>query len=202
MTGTMEKEPKRFNGIPLFNLVVGSVFGAAAGRSNLVIRFVYGRFAGEYDPTIEDSYRTKAVIDGEEFFVDCLDTAGGEDYPALRNQYFMKADGILFVYDVTRRETFDQLKPFVDEIKTLLKKDQLPAVICGNKIDLSEQRQVQSSEGKAFADSLGIPFIETSAKTGENVEEAFFTVIRTCRPNENDNLHEKKDEGRRQCIIC
>jgi len=193
-----------------FKLVVGSIFDSSAGRSALVLQFFYHRFLKDYDPTIEDTYMKEFTVDGEPVVLNILDTAGDEEYSALRDQYARVCDGFLVVYDVTRRSTFDKLDELLTGYSSAkqMKKNELPVVICGNKCDCSDdERQVQKSEGQAFADSYGFPFIETSAKEGINVEEAFSLVVRTYRPNDNDNLDENQRNTRRHkdhhtCVIC
>ena len=199
-----EREPKEFK------LVVGSIFGSSAGRSALVFQLITQKFVKEYDATIEDSYRKLFTIDGEPVVLNVLDTAGDEDYSALRDRYERTCDGFLVVYDVTRRSSFDKLDELLtrySEIRSM-KKNKLPVVICGNKCDCSEdERQVQKSEGQTYADSYGYPFIETSAKERINVEEAFFLVVRTYSLNVNDNHNDKQRNTRHRtdhhtCAIC
>ena len=197
----MEPEPR------VYKLVVGSIFGSRAGRSALTIQFVQHHFVSMYDPTIEDSYRKQVTIDGETFCLNILDTAGDEEYSALRDFYERECSGILLVYDVTNRITFDGLDAQCDHYCQVrgVTKDKLPIVVCGNKCDCSDsERQVPTSEGQSFADKYGYPFIETSAKTGQNVDEAFFTVVRLYGTNENEDksYHGTSQHSRPKCVIC
>jgi small GTP-binding protein len=102
------------------------------------------------------------------------DTAGGERFRLKIRDWFGDAAGFMIIYDVTDRSSFECLPMWVDYIKTT--PDRARLVIVGNKSDLHDQRQVSFEEGKAFADTAGVPFIETSAKTSANVEAAVLSL--------------------------
>ena len=191
---------------PELEIVVGSIFDSHAGRSALVVRLVCNKFVANYDPLVEDSYRKEVTVDGERIVLNIIDTAGGEEYSIGRDSYEKKCDRILLVYDVTNRTTFDGLEDQCDHYCRVrdVTKHELPIVLCGNKCDCSDsERQVLTSEGQSFADKYGYPFIETSAKDNINVEEAFFTVVRTyLNDNSSANDREKvKKHHRPTCII-
>merc|ERR1711977_265199 len=133
-----------------YKLVV--VGGGGVGKSALTIQLIQNHFIDEYDPTIEDSYRKQVTIDDETCLLDILDTAGQEEYSAMREQ-------ILRVKD----------------------EDKVPMVLVGNKCDLEEERQVTAVEGQDLAKSFGCPIYETSAKARINVEEAFYELVREIR---------------------
>ena len=180
-----------------------AVYGChRVGKSVLTIQFVYNHFLEVYDQDIEDGYRKAVIVDGEQIYIHVLDCVLGEDYTSMREMWLRKNDGILLIYDITNRESFEQLDSFCDEIQKLQQaadKKELSIVICGNKCDLEDQRQVTTEEGKKFADLYGYPFYETSAKTNINVNEAFFALVRNYLPNNNIN----GDSGKHnKCIIC
>ena len=154
-----------------------------------------------YDPTIEDSYIKHCRVDDVDYQFNILDCAGDDETTALRELYTRKCQGILLVYDITNRSTFNDVDSFREECCRKRNSGRIPVVLCGNKTDLAARRAVTTEEGKALADTFGWPFIETSARTGENVEEAFFTVLRTYRSNLNDNDDDDDDE-KKKCIIC
>ena len=156
----------------------------AVGKSAMTVRFVLDKFLTDYDPTISDVYERDINIGNEQYRLKILDCAGGEDYWAFGIFALKRMNGILLVYDITSRWTFDRLEELLDlycREKDVSKKD-LPIVVCGNKCDLADQRQVESSEGKAFADKYGYQFFETSAKTGENLENVFKATASLCVP--------------------
>lgn len=158
-------------------------------------------FTETYDPTLEDSYRRQCVIDGIPSHMEILDTAGQEEYGALREQWIRQNDLFVIVYDVTRRSSFeatDRLFSEVMDTKRKLDASFAPSlvVLVGNKCDLDSRRLVGTVEGASLAKKLGCSFVETSAKLGTNVEKAFFTVVRADRQRKADRLDaESKERG-------
>ncbi|KAG2189686.1 hypothetical protein INT46_009039 [Mucor plumbeus] len=157
------------------------VGGGGVGKSALTIQFIQSHFVDEYDPTIEDSYRKQCVIDSETALLDVLDTAGQEEYSAMREQYMRNGEGFLLVYSITSRMSFEEITTFYQQICRVKDRDYFPMVLVGNKCDLEGDRQVSSQEGRDLAKNFGCQFIETSAKQRINVDEAFFEVVRDIR---------------------
>ncbi|CAO3620245.1 unnamed protein product [Mucor hiemalis] len=157
------------------------VGGGGVGKSALTIQFIQSHFVDEYDPTIEDSYRKQCVIDSETALLDVLDTAGQEEYSAMREQYMRNGEGFLLVYSITSRMSFEEITTFYQQICRVKDRDYFPMVLVGNKCDLESDRQVSSQEGKDLAKNFGCQFIETSAKQRIHVDEAFFEVVRDIR---------------------
>ncbi|KAJ6231170.1 ras-like protein rasd [Anaeramoeba flamelloides] len=182
-----------------YKLVV--VGGGGVGKSALTIQLVQSHFVDEYDPTIEDSYRRQVVIDEETCLLDILDTAGQEEYSAMRDSYMRAGEGFLIVYAINSRNSFDEVSSFREQITRVKDSDDVPMIIVGNKNDLENERQVSQGEGTDLAKSFNCPFIETSAKTRTNVEEGFFSLVREIRKikfglkNENEAKTIKKKKG-------
>lgn len=164
-----------------YKLVV--VGGGGVGKSALTIQLIHSHFVDEYDPTIEDSYRKQVVIDNEVNVLDILDTAGQEEYSAMREQYMRTGEGFLMVYSITSRTSFDELLTYYQQIQRVKDSDYVPIVIVGNKSDLEDERQVSYEDGVNLAKQLNAPFLETSAKQAINVEEAFYSLTRITRDN-------------------
>jgi len=162
-----------------YKLVV--VGGGGVGKSALTIQFIQSQFVDEYDPTIEDSYRKQCTVDEEVAMLDVLDTAGQEEYSAMREQYMRTGEGFLLVYSITSRLSFDEITTFQQQILRVKDKDYFPIILVGNKSDLEGHRQVSYEEGQNLAKSFNCPFLETSAKQRKNVDEAFFTLLREIR---------------------
>ncbi|GAC97298.1 hypothetical protein PHSY_004883 [Pseudozyma hubeiensis SY62] len=162
-----------------YKLVV--VGGGGVGKSALTIQFIQSHFVDEYDPTIEDSYRKQCVIDEEVALLDVLDTAGQEEYSAMREQYMRTGEGFLLVYSITSRNSFDEISTFHQQILRVKDKDSFPVIVVANKCDLEYERQVGSHEGRELAKHFGCRFIETSAKQRINVDEAFSNLVREIR---------------------
>jgi len=168
--------------MPAFNEFKIVVVGAGAvGKSALTVRFIQGKFIEKYDPTIEDSYRKQVAIDDSACMLDIMDTAGQEEYSSLRDNYMKTGEGFLLVYSVTSHASFDatsKLRTAILRIKEGEGAADFPIVLVGNKKDLVEERVVSDSEGRAQAEKFNIPFIETSAKLSDSVNDAFFEVVR------------------------
>ncbi|KAF9873205.1 ras small monomeric GTPase [Colletotrichum karsti] len=162
-----------------YKLVV--VGGGGVGKSCLTIQLIQSHFVDEYDPTIEDSYRKQCVIDEEVALLDVLDTAGQEEYSAMREQYMRTGEGFLLVYSITSRQSFEEITTFQQQILRVKDKDYFPMVVVGNKCDLEGEREVTRQEGEALAKSFGCKFIETSAKSRINVDKAFYDIVREIR---------------------
>ena len=120
-------------------VVVG---GGGVGKSCLTIQLVNNHFINVYDPTIEDSYRKQVSIDDETCLLDILDTAGQEEYSAMRDQYMRNGQGFLCVYSITSRGSFKEVAAFREQIRRVKDSDQGPILIVGNKSDLESERQV------------------------------------------------------------
>eukprot|EP01156_Anaeramoeba_ignava_P009841 Anaeramoba_ignava/a478301_291.p1 GENE.a478301_291~~a478301_291.p1 ORF type:complete len:204 (-),score=36.10 a478301_291:290-880(-) len=162
-----------------YKLVV--VGGGGVGKSALTIQLVQSHFVDEYDPTIEDSYRRQVEIDEEICLLDILDTAGQEEYALMRDTYVRSGDGFVIVYAINMRSSFDEVTLYKDNILKTKEADHFPMVIVGNKKDLTKNRQVSLDELKDLAKLFQCAYIETSAKTRINVEEAFFGLVREIR---------------------
>ncbi|CAF0838483.1 unnamed protein product [Brachionus calyciflorus] len=148
------------------------------GKSCLILQYMYHDFVEEYEPTKADAYRRTIVLQGEEVQIDILDTAGQEDYAAVRDGYLKHGDGFLLVFDVTNRETFESIKNHRENVLRVKADDQnLPIILIGNKSDLKQNRLISYEEANRRAEEWGIPYIETSAKTRENVDRAFSEIF-------------------------
>ncbi|GBB97044.1 hypothetical protein RclHR1_02900007 [Rhizophagus clarus] len=162
-----------------YKLVV--VGGGGVGKSALTIQFIQSHFVDEYDPTIEDSYRKQCVIDDEVALLDVLDTAGQEEYSAMREQYMRTGEGFLLVYSIVSRNSFEEISTFHQQILRVKDKDYFPIIVVANKCDLEMERQVSGHEGRELAKQFNCRFIETSAKQRVNVDEAFYNLVREIR---------------------
>ncbi len=153
-----------------FKLILGGDGGV--GKTSMVHRFVEDSFLTDYKSTIGTSIMKKeCTFDGLESKVRFViwDLAGQAQFKRVRASYLTNAEAGILVYDVTRRATYDNIKIWYNEIKESTPTINL--ILVGNKIDLG--KQVSTEEGQALANELGLSYIETSAKTGENINDAF-----------------------------
>jgi len=179
-----------------------TVVGAGAvGKSALTVRFIAGNFIEKYDPTIEDSYRKQCEVDGIACVLDIMDTAGQEEYSALRDQYMKTGQGFILVYSVTLRQSFDYAIKLRTNIIRMKETQDFPIVLVGNKKDLTEERQVSTEEGRSTAEKLGIPFVETSAKTNDNVVEAFEQLVKLVTKYRTSHSKSKNHKRTLKCQI-
>jgi len=174
-------------------VVVG---GGGVGKSALTIQFIQSHFVDEYDPTIEDSYRKQCIIDDEVALLDVLDTAGQEEYSAMREQYMRTGEGFLCVYSIVSRNSFEEISTFYQQILRVKDKDYFPVIIIGNKCDLEHERAVAIQEGFELAKQFGCKFMETSAKHKINVDEAFFALVREIKRYNKENEYGIKGSSR------
>jgi len=159
------------------------VFGSGTvGKSSITLRFVTDTFSSEYLPTIEDCYRKACQVDDDTAFLDILDTAGQEEYSALRDQWVREGRAFLLVYSVTSRTSFEEIQSFRERILLVNEDEAVPMVLVANKVDLEDQRVVSTEEGKRMAAEYGdIPFVECSALKGINCDVAFHHAVREIR---------------------
>ncbi|MFW9822556.1 MAG: Rab family GTPase [Candidatus Thorarchaeota archaeon] len=171
----------------VFKIVI--LGNAAVGKTSLINQFVEGSFEEDYKPTLGANIIRKDVdIDGEEINTKIRlimwDLAGQEKYNVIRSMYFQGCEGALLMYDVTRYNTFDSIKSkWLKDFRKYIKKKSA-YILIGNKTDLNDQRVVTTEKGIELAEDIqASDFIETSAKLGENIEEAFLLLVRQILSN-------------------
>lgn len=175
-------------------IMVGS---GGVGKSALTLQFMYDEFVEDYEPTKADSYRKKVVLDGEEVQIDILDTAGQEDYAAIRDNYFRSGEGFLLVFSITEHESFSATDEFREQIlRVKAEEDKIPLLLVGNKSDLEERRQVSVEEARGKAEEWGVQYVETSAKTRANVDKVFFDLMREVRGKKMTETKDKNGKGK------
>jgi GTPase KRas protein len=154
------------------------------GKTALAVQFTLNCFVETYDPTIEDAYRKQLIVDNRMCFVEVIDTAGQEEYATLRDQWVREGQGFILVYSIASRSTFDRLDIFRQSMRRVKRGDPI-FMLVGNKCDKTYEREVSKEEGAALARQFGCEFIETSAKTAQNVERLFTNLVRALRQTRN-----------------
>lgn len=155
----------------LFKYII--IGDSGVGKSCLLLRFTDKRFEASHDLTIGVEFGARLItIDDKQVKLQVWDTAGQESFRSITRSYYRGATGALLVFDVTRRETFEHLTTWLEDCKENSNMN-MTILLIGNKIDLVEKREVSEDEARGFADKNGLLYIETSAKTAHNVEEAF-----------------------------
>uniref|UniRef100_A0A8C6XWR5 Muscle RAS oncogene homolog n=1 Tax=Naja naja TaxID=35670 RepID=A0A8C6XWR5_NAJNA len=135
--------------LPTYKLVV--VGDGGVGKSALTIQFFQKIFVPDYDPTIEDSYLKHTEIDGQWAILDVLDTAGQEEFSAMREQYMRTGDGFLIVYSVTDKASFEHVDRFHQLILRVKDRESFPMILVANKVDLMHLRKITQDQGKEMA---------------------------------------------------
>ena len=186
------------------------------GKTCLIQRYANGIFKEDYISTVGLDYYTKQeMINNLNVSVKLWDTAGQERFKALTASFFRNAEGVVIAYDVTNSESFDNLKFWISSIKTNLfeKNIFIPIIIIGNKIDLEDMRDISKDVASAFAKENNFKYFETSAKTGEGVDEAFRDLVNQILANSDKNeeatierksvkIEEKKTEKQKKKGCC
>lgn len=155
----------------LFKLLL--IGDSGVGKSCLLLRFADDTYTQSYISTIGVDFKIRTIeLEGKTVKLQIWDTAGQERFRTITSSYYRGAHGIIIVYDVTDRESFTNVRHWIQEIDKYAA-DGVKKLLVGNKCDLSSKKVVSYDEAKELADSLGISFMETSAKNSHNVELSF-----------------------------
>ena len=147
---------------------------AAVGKSNLLLRYAHGQFKDEYQLTIGVEFGAKNIsINDKIYRIQIWDTAGQENFRSITRAYYKNSVCALVVYDITNRDSFNNIANWVEDCKNQSPKT-IFMVLVGNKSDLSDKRVISIDEGRELAEKYNMIFFETSAKTGDNVDLIFF----------------------------
>ena len=143
------------------------------GKTALIKKYTKNKFGGEYLTTVGIDFQEKIIdVDDKSVKLQIWDTAGQERFRNIAKNYFHTSDGFLIVYDISCKDSFEKLDFWLGQIK-LNAPEHTKCIVAGNKCDLEEKREVNKSDGEAFAKEQNINFYETSAKEGINVNEIF-----------------------------
>ncbi|KAL6081713.1 hypothetical protein STEG23_005620 [Scotinomys teguina] len=137
------------------------------GKSSLTIQFVEGQFVDSYDPTIENTFTKLITVNGQEYHLQLVDTAGQDEYSIFPQTYSIDINGYILVYSVTSIKSFEVIKVIHGKLLDMVGKVQIPIMLVGNKKDLHMERVISYEEGKALAESWNAAFLESSAKENQ-----------------------------------
>ncbi|RDX76186.1 Ras-related protein Rab11C [Mucuna pruriens] len=174
----------------LFKIVL--IGDSGVGKSNILSRFTRNEFCLESKSTIGVEFATRTLqlsllrilrsyseehpVEGKTVKAQIWDTAGQERYRAITSAYYRGAVGALLVYDITKRQTFDNVQRWLRELRDHADSN-IVIMMAGNKSDLSHLRAVSEDDGQALAEREGLSFLETSALEATNIEKAFQTIL-------------------------
>ncbi|CAN6291292.1 unnamed protein product, partial [Urochloa humidicola] len=159
----------------LFKIVL--IGDSGVGKSNILSRFTRNEFCLESKSTIGVEFATRTLqIEGKTIKAQIWDTAGQERYRAITSAYYRGAVGALLVYDITKKQTFENIQRWLRELRDHADSN-IVIMMVGNKSDLNHLRSVPEEDGQALAEKEGLSFLETSALEALNVEKAFQTIL-------------------------
>ena len=172
----------------------------SVGKSSLAIQFAQGQFVDSYDPTIENTFNKTMKIQGQEYEVLVVDTAGQDEYSIFPTQYTIDIDGYVLVYSIDSLRSFQMIQRLYKNIIDMVGNPKLPVVLVGNKLDIAvgNYREVSREEGEKLAKKLKAKFMETSAKDNFCVKDVFESVILQIEQLNGNMESEEKKDG---CII-
>lgn len=160
----------------LFKIII--IGDTHVGKSNVLLRFSDDRFQDSFQPTIGVDFKIKTwMFEDTPIKLQLWDTAGQERFRNITNSYYKGAHGIILVYDITNHLSFQNIDLWIDEVEKHGASN-LTKILIGNKCDLNEMRQVDKIEAQKKAEDLGMPFLETSAKDGVNIEKIFLYLVK------------------------
>ena len=194
-------------------VLVGDSF---VGKTNIMSKYIKNEFHEDSKATVGVEFGSKQfTVEGHSIKAQIWDTAGQERYKAITSAYYKGAKGAFIVYDITRKQSFESVEKWVNDVTAVADK-KITIILIGNKSDLEDQRQVSKEQGQEKANKLELAFLETSALSGENLDKAFDMmmneVYKKCHEEmlaEGDidiieggkdiNLENKKAEEKKTC---
>ena len=184
---------------------------SGVGKTCILRRFVENKFLKNHLATIGIDFKTKTLnINNQEIKLKIWDTAGQERFRNITTQYYKGADGIVLIYDVTDDASYEKIRDWMAQILSNTKREDIGLVLLGNKCDM-EPRAVTEEQGNKMAEELKVSYFETSALTGQGINEAFNELTRDIMKrkgvdnggNENlelkNNISKKKKDGNGCC---
>ncbi|CAD8091335.1 unnamed protein product [Paramecium primaurelia] len=180
----------------LFKLLLIGTSGV--GKSCMLMRYVDNNFTNNFYNTIGVDFKIKSIfLENKNIKLQIWDTAGQDRFRTITCSYYRGAHGIIIVYDITDRESFDSVKMWMSEIDKYAQEDVIRMLV-GNKCDVEDKRAVSYEEGEALAKQLKLQFIETSAKLSTNIEQSFLTIAKNVLEKSQNSI--KAESGQNMKI--
>ncbi|XP_067341733.1 GTP-binding protein Rheb-like isoform X1 [Channa argus] len=166
------------------------------GKSSLTIQFVEGQFVDSYDPTIENTFTKTMTVNGQEYNLQLVDTAGQDEYSIFPQSYTIDVDGYILLYSVTSYKSFEVVRVIHEKLLDMVGNVQVPIILVGNKKDLHLERVISFEDGKVLAESWNAAFLESSAKENQTAVEVFRRMIL-----EVEKMEAGQPQGRTPCSM-
>ena len=164
---------------------------STVGKTCILMRYKDKLFQPIHSPTLGLDYGLveMKLKNGKNIKLQIWDTAGQDRFKAITKNYYKGANGVILIYDITSIQTYENIKNWVSQVREEAS-DNIVVYIVANKIDMEEERKVPTEDGQKLADSLGYPFLEVSAKSGENVSKIFENIV-----EDIDKIYVKNENG-------
>lgn len=177
---------------------VGMFGGGGVGKTAITLQFLKGEFTEGYIPTIEDQFSKVIDVDGQEISLIIIDTAGQDDFAEMRFSYYNQVQGFVLVFDITNPSSVDDLKKMYKDISESV--DDVRCVVAANKADMRavDKDQVPQEKYKEIENEMKCKVLETSAKTGSNIQELYTEVIREILSNKSSKPTTEKKESKKK----
>ncbi|MGY5853521.1 MAG: Rab family GTPase [Candidatus Thorarchaeota archaeon] len=160
---------------PSYLFKVITVGSASVGKTSIILRYTTGTFREYYAPTLGADFATKQMtIDSNSVKLQIWDLGGQVFLQDVRAKFYNGARGVVYMFDVTRRDTLEDMQGWIKEVNTHLKNH--TSLVVANKTDLESERVVSTDEGKKLAETIGAEYIETSVKLNEGVADTFTKI--------------------------
>ena len=183
-------------------LIIGD---SHVGKSSLLLRLSDNNFDPDFNTTIGIDFKIKMIeLEDKIIKLQIWDSAGQDRFRTITTMYYRNSNGVIIMYDVTERTSFQNIEIWLQELEKYAHKD-IPKIIVGGKTDLKNDRKVSYEEAREYADSLNIPYIETSSKEDKNIDETFELIskeIKRLHKNFKNINIKLKDEKNRNCFVC
>ncbi|XP_013407225.1 ras-related protein Rab-37 isoform X2 [Lingula anatina] len=186
-----EEEEKEFDQQMIHKTIL--VGDSGVGKTSLLVQFDQHKFQpGSFSATVGIGFTNKVVdVDGTKVKLQIWDTAGQERFRSITRAYYRDAQALLLLYDITSKSSFDNIRAWLSEIREYAQ-DDVVIMLLGNKADSTQERRVRREDGEKLAKDHGVAFMETSAKTGMNVELAFMAIARDLKNKQTRNPNDPK----------
>ena len=176
------------------NLKILLIGDSSVGKTSILLKYIEDKFAENYVSTIGIEYKIKSlIINGKKVLLRIWDTSGQERYRSITQNFYRNANGILFIFDITNKETFDNIKNWLMDSDGC-EDHKVTKILVGNKIDNNENRKVDDDIIQKFAEKKGMKYFETSAKDGINIDQVFRKLAELILTNKSEEEEENEKE--------